>query len=680
MSGRCGRFALDTMVGSENVRWKTDFAIQWRLDGSGLWGSSQQPDDQPANLGQVYWQNPADNANGLKEPAILTSQSEKQAVSYLPMAKSKSCECSRVMPPAGAPSVVGILCLLALLATPSLADSPPDVSYIDKQSPEWSRFVAWVDREMGGDSQFGFKAVDAAYVYKVQGGTQYGDYAVQKVQAQVDAANAEIAKGKAPQVAFDSYLRVGSMIHDVALTLAWCGDRVTQAQRSEWTAYAARAVWNVWNYQDAQWGGNPFPWSGWSTSNPGNNYHFSFLEATMSWGFYRQDYAGDSSWIGWLQNNKIQPLVDYYAELPGGGSREGTGYGVSQRTLFGLYRDWRDGTGEDLAAESSHAADSVDYWIHATVPTLDRFAPIGDQSRSSYPWLYDYYRHLMLEARAMLPGGPAAERASWWLHNISVDQMDNGFNFRHDLLPAGEVQSPPSELSWHSTGTGHFFARTDWSSDALWLSFFAGPYLESHAHQDQGSFSLFKDDWLAVTENIFTKSGIRQDTSVHNVVRFVDQGQDISQKRGSVSSMVIIPGDGPELEIRADLSAAYDPAGPVKSWKRNAYFEAGGLLVHDTFETAPGVEAVWQVNTPVAPVLRSDGTANAGILCITPIQPADAELSVVNWKVINPSENGSGFKLEIRGSGTEFLVSLKPCFFEQGFESGDTEPWSRSVP
>jgi len=599
-------------------------------------------------------------------------------VAQSPVANSRPCGCSRVMPPDGACSAVGILCLLALLATPGFADSPPDVSYIDTQSPEWSRFVAWVDREMGGDSQHRFGAVDAAYVYKAKSETKYCDYAVKEVQAQVDEANAKIAAGNKPRIASDSYLRVGSMIQDLALTLAWCGDHATSARRSQWTAYAEQAVWNVWNYRDAEWDGNPFPWSGWSTSNPGNNYHFSFLEATMSWGLYRQAYAGDSRWIAWLQNNKIGPLKDHYAKLSGGGSREGTGYGVAQRRLFSLYRLWRDGTGEDLAAASSHVADSVDYWIHATVPTLDRFAPIGDQSRSSYPRLYDYYRDLMLEARAVLPIGPAAERASWWLHNISVKEMQNAFNFRQDLLPAGEVQSPPSELSWYSAGTGHLFARTDWSSDALWLSFVAGPYLESHAHQDQGSFSLFKEDWLAVTENIFTHSGIRQDTSVHNVVRFVDDGQDISQKRGSVSTLVIIPGVGPELEIKADLSAAYDPAGPVKSWKRNLSFEAGGLLVHDTFETAPGVEAVWQVNTPVAPVLGPDGTAIAGNLRITPIRPADGKLSVVDWNVIDAKEYKSGFKLELRGGCTEFLVRLEP-YQEPDATEGEVNPNRRTV-
>ncbi len=60
------------------------------------------------------------------------------------------------------------------------------------------------------------------------------------------------------------------------------------------------------------------------------------------------------------------------ASLPGGGSLEGTGYGVAHMRLFTLYRLWRDATGEDLAAANPHLSESIDYWIHATVPTAMR--------------------------------------------------------------------------------------------------------------------------------------------------------------------------------------------------------------------------------------------------------------------------------------------------------------------
>src|SRR3546814_3272503 len=80
--------------------------------------------------------------------------------------------------------------------------------------------------------------------------------------------------------------------------------------------------------------------------------------------------------------------------------------------LFSLYQTWRDATGVDLGNANSHAIDSIHYWIHATVPTLDYFPPLGDQARVSVPALYDYHRRLMLEARYITNNTLAREHRS----------------------------------------------------------------------------------------------------------------------------------------------------------------------------------------------------------------------------------------------------------------------------
>ncbi len=67
--------------------------------------------------------------------------------------------------------------------------------------------------------------------------------------------------------------------------------------------------------------------------------------------------------------------------------------------------------------------------------------------------------------------------------------MGQGFNSRYDLLAAGDADDAPKALVYYAEGAGHLFARTDWGKDAMWMSFVAGPYNESHAHQDQGSFT-----------------------------------------------------------------------------------------------------------------------------------------------------------------------------------------------
>ncbi|MCY7353509.1 MAG: hypothetical protein LH470_00175 [Lysobacter sp.] len=389
-----------------------------------------------------------------------------------------------------------------------LYDIPLDLTYVDRTSPAYTRFKSWVDSAVNGSPGYAFEATDAAIMSRLTDEPQYCGLAVQMVEQQVVAAETAIAAGGRPAVAADSYLEVGTMISDVALTLDTCYRVITTQQERRWLAYAEQAVWNVWNHGSAQWGGLSHPWSGWSVDNPGNNYHYSFLEATMYRAFLKRR---GQNWIFFLRDKKMPPLQTYFSQLPGGGSREGTGYGAAFMRLFFVYRLWRDAAGMDLANANPHVTDSIHYWVHATVPTLDRFAPIGDQSRNSVPELFDYHRRLVLEARQLTNVARAREIASWWLGNISVPRMTSGFNFRHDLLPAGTGGTPPTELVYHASGTGLLFARTGWDDDAMWLSFIAGPYNESHAHQDQGSFTLFAQDWLAVTENIWSHSGISRE-------------------------------------------------------------------------------------------------------------------------------------------------------------------------
>jgi hypothetical protein len=387
----------------------------------------------------------------------------------------------------------------------------------------------------------------------------------------------------------------------------------------------------------------------------------------------------DATWLSFLSGNKLPTLVTYYQGLPGGGSREGTGYGVALMRLFELYRLWRQSTGTDLGGSSVHLAHTLDYWLHATVPTGDRYAPIGDLARESYPNLYDYHRNLVLEGRsASLTSGDAARRAGWWLHHISVDQMVSGFNLRDDLLPAGSDQLAPSALYHHATGAGHLFARTGWTTDALWLGFVAGPYVESHAHQDQGSFTLFRNDFLAVGENVFTHSGIQQGTEVQNGLRFIEAGTTIPQHEAT-STMTVTPA-GSELRVAANLSPVYSGTA-VQSWQRSLVFDVTGLDVTDTYTASPGVTAVFQVNTPVQPTVVG-GVIVAGALRIRPITPPNPTVTILDWTTLDPVEYRSGWKVELGGGTGTYHVRLETgsALFVDGFEDGNVSGWSAQGP
>ncbi|HQY35967.1 MAG TPA: hypothetical protein PLI00_05265 [Pseudomonadota bacterium] len=562
-----------------------------------------------------------------------------------------------------------LACALLAPAAPAAAAILIDLSGVDTGSAAMARFRAYVDSAVAGARPYAFSATDAAYAWRLVGNPAYCQLAVALAEEQVAAAEREIAAGQRAPVASDSYLEVGDFIRDLSITYDWCASFTTASQRTRWAAYAEQAVWNVWNPAQARWGTGSFPWSGWSINDPGNNYHFSFLEATMYWSLA----SNSSTWRTFLDNQKFPPLMDFFAALPGGGSREGTGYGLAQQRLFELYRMWRDSTGTNLGAAGTHLNDSPDYWIHATVPTLDRIAPIGDQSRSSYPSLYDYHRNVVLQARLMGTDAAAAARAQWWLGSISIPQMTSSFNYRHDLLAPAAGGTAPTALYRHATGTGHLFARSNWTRDALWMGFVAGRYDQSHAHQDQGAFTLFQRDFLAVTENIFTHSGIQQGAEVHNVVRFTSNGTTVRQREGTTSTMVVTPGANGALTVDADLTPSYNGNAAVGQWRRRLDFNASRLRVHDTFTIGAGVQATFQVNTPVQPFVNGR-TATAGSLLVTVIEPADATLSVLDWRTVEAGEYDSGYRLDIRGSGNAFVVELA-C----ASSSCTPRPWPRPL-
>jgi hypothetical protein len=566
-------------------------------------------------------------------------------------------------------SMLGKLTLFValLVSVPAQAAITIDLSYVDKQSAAYAAFKNFVDDEVGGNQGYGFAAADAAYMYKLTGQAQYATLAVQMVEKQVSDAEAAIALSGTPDIAGDSYLEVGAMLEDLALTYDWCADHTTLSQRTRWAAYAEQAVSNIWgDPAHAKWGNVEHPWSGWAVNDPANNYHYSFLRATLYWGLA----SNNATWINLLKNTKWPEQENYTASIAGGGSQEGTGYGLSHGTLFMLYRVWHDSIGTDIGNANAHLTGSIYWWIHATVPTLDRVAAIGDQSRVSEPVIYDYHRHLMLEARKVSNNATAQANASWWLHSISDQNMQSGFNDRHNLLPAGPAGSPPASLTYYAPGTGQLFSRTGWDDHAMWLQFAAGPYTQSHAHQDQGSFTLFERGWIAVTENIWTHSGIQQGTETNNVVRFDNAGSIVEQRSypPTTSTMTVTPGANGAVHAVANLTPAYagDPA--LTSWQRTIDFSNHKLTVNDGFTLGSGTTATFQVNTPVQPIINGK-TAQAGALTIKVISPVNATLSALNWSTLDINEFNQGWRLDIKGGTTGYVVELSvDAIFADGFQ------------
>lgn len=554
-----------------------------------------------------------------------------------------------------------------------------DLSYVNTSSTAYTRFKGMVDDALLGTPDYGFEPQHAAMMYKITGDAKYCDYAVQYVETYpnayewhygerpgVVAAEQDIAAGVAPHVAGDSYLEVGPVIGSLAIVYDWCNSRLTASQKTRWAAYANQAIYNVWHPDQASWGGKSFPWSGWSINNPGNNYYYSFVRATMFWALATKD----QTLLSFVRDQKIQPLINYFAALPGGGSLEGTGYGTSHMNLFYLYQVWKDSTGEDIANFSPHMNDSIHYWVAATTPNRAYYAPIGDLAREAFPNLYDYHRRLILEARNLSLDAPTKDLASWWLQHISVPQMSHRVDAQWDLLPQGSyaLATPTEPLVYRATGVGRIFTRTSWDTNALWLTFVAGTYNESHAHQDQGSFDLANNGWLAVTNNIYSSDGLQWTTDYNNMLRFVQNGSIIPQVEGTQSAMTVnsFSATTGDVNVTGNITPAYKGNTAINTWIRNIAFSSAARMVTvtDNYSVAPGVQAIFQLNTPVQPTV-SGNSITAGQLRVKVVTPANPIINVVSL--------AGHYRIDISGAAGTFVVQLS----DQAIALNSTGAFSR---
>jgi len=527
-------------------------------------------------------------------------------------------------------------------------------------TPAASRFRAKVDQWLAGADIWGFRPWNGALLSQLTSNPAYCVKAVSTVEAQVAAAEAAIAAGQRPVVAFDSYLEIGEMIGDLALVYDWCPAQVTSAQRTRWIAYANQAVWNVWNHTQARWGNLSAPWSGWSVNNPSNNYYYSFLRATMLLGLATKgENAQADAWLLKFRDEKVlgQLVPRFEADLAGGGSREGTGYGVSMRRLFELYLIWQATTGEDLATRTGHTRTSMLAFMHQIVPTLDRIAPTGDHARDSTAAFFDYHRDYLEELMAIFPASPLAQRAKTLLAGSSVPAMTNAFMLAYDFIndPSGIQPLPLDGLNtaYHAKGIGEIYARSGWDKGATWVNLIAGPYTESHAHQDQGSIMIYKGGWLAYDANVQSRSGLSQTTASHSLVRIDRSGVPVRQVGVTTSTLQALHQGPGYVYASADVTPAYNGNTAVQKVQRELlYLAPDVVVVFDRVQSAADTAQTWQLAVPVAPSISGATAtiANAGhTLSVARIAPVGAAMSVYNC-LSDPDLKG-GYRLDERLPG-----------------------------
>jgi hypothetical protein len=539
---------------------------------------------------------------------------------------------------------------------------------LNSNTPAASKFKTRVDSWYAGTTIWGFEAWNGALMSAVSGDAKYCVKSIAMVEAQVVAAETAIKAGAAPEVARDHYLHTGELIGDLAMVYDWCFSQVTAAQKTRWLAYANQTITNVWNPTTATWGAKAFPWTGWSVNNPSNNYFYSFLRGTMLLGLAsRGENAQADAWLKKFRDEKVigQVVPTFNADLVGGGSREGTGYGVAMRGLFELYDFWLASTGEQLATTSSHARMSLLANIHQTMPTLDKIAPTGDHARDRTAPFFDYQRHYFLELMTLFPNDHLAKRAKQLLADSNVPAMTQQFMAGKDFMYDNPsiVAQPLDGLNttYYARGIGEVYARSGWDKGATWVNMIAGPYTESHAHQDQGSIMIYKGGWLAYDANVSSKSGLMQATTAHSLVRVDSGGAPVKQMATTTSKLQTLKKGSSYTYVSGDLTPAYKGNAAIQMVQRDMlYLQPNVVIVFDRVKSTAGTSQTWQLASPVAPTIAGAAATftNAGHnLKVTRVAPSAASMSTYNFASSEAASYTGGFRLDetVAGGDNRYL-------------------------
>jgi hypothetical protein len=534
------------------------------------------------------------------------------------------------------------------------------------------RFKNMVDAQLGGADYYGFSPWYAALMGQITGTASYCTYAVAQTEAFVASEEALIRANQRAVVAGDSYLEVGPFIGNLALVYDWCRSSMTTDQRTRWVTYANQAVWNVWHPEEAQWGNTVYKWSGWSIDNPANNYYYSFLEATMLLGLATVgENAQAQTWLDQFRTTKIenQLVPTFNRDLVGGGSREGTGYGTAMKNLWRLYDWWERSTGEKIANRSPHTLASMAHLMHSIVPTLDKLTPTGDHARDSSAALFDYHRDYLQVLMRLYPDERLSGTAKSLLAQSSVPVMRNLFMLYSDFMydQTDVVAKPLTDLStaYFGSGTGQFSMRSDWTKTAAYANFICGPYTESHAHRDQGSFTFYKGNWLAYDANIDSRSGIAQDETLHNLVRIEQNGSIVTQNGAAPCQMRALA-DTPLYSYgSANITPVYGGKSQVVQMEREFVFiKPATLIVFDRVQSAgANTSRIWTLNLPERPTVTGDTmrVANGGhTLDITRLAPTGLSTRVAEWSTTVADMN-AGYRADVAdstGNTSQFLHVL----------------------
>jgi PKD repeat protein len=413
----------------------------------------------------------------------------------------------------------------------------------------------------------------------------------------------------------------------VLLVYDWCFDQFTPAQRA---TFISR--WNTWigNVRQQSWGGK---YSGtWMSQN---NYFWGNLRNELEWGIvsYGDNGAGPGStaddFIDYALNTRwavgFVPTTQAGGPAAGGVPLEGETYGATVGAYMLVPAASLAGMGRDLWDETPFFKSMMYWMLYWTTPSatvvkdagggLSTFhvATVNEEDKMtsggifwSRAYFQDWLHYFAEHSATYYSGTPLAGYTRKWLSQLNpvapLAKNPNATGTPNYYVSNYIISNSPGgtatpyntlPLDYYASGPGYGVAKTAWDTSSTQLTyFFKTPMspIVGHAHQDWGSFSLWRGGrWVMRETAGYSNSiagtpgvagGASQDSGsplAHNVPVFtnVALGQD-SNAKYLLPTIHLSPPSVNRMESTSKyFYAAVDLTGAYKWDTGHAHFNTG---------------------------------------------------------------------------------------------------------
>ena len=535
-------------------------------------------------------------------------------------------------------------------------------------TPRWQRVKATADAEVAkggaaGDTRM-LPDLCAAYLatsdqrYAIRAGVLITNY----------ATNANTLQG-------DSGYPYRFWLPLVTMGLDWCYNGLTAGQRHQaatWLMNQADWVWPETNTARANaWGmyaGSNY-WWGFMTTGPaalaaqGDDTLSGTLSGADRAGFHRQ--LALTKWNG--------TAVPYFgADGAGGAWSEGTNYDSSW--FVGRFADAFLTAGTPLSTTWLDA--SLRWRLASTMPGGGYKAPLGDQSRVSDASMYAYDR---MAAMAVLPSANSslAMQVQGWLNQVG--QVPTGETetsvLAEELLrydpnaPATDWSAQPKD--YYAPGAGYFTYRQSWTDpNSTVLVFENTDNGQSHASLDANGLMIWKGSfWVSASANIYSASGIEQQTSNFNNLTVGDSNQ-AHYARGQMSTPQV---SDQLVVVRGQASITYgrpDRAPWVPDYLRTVAYlpqEDVFVIVDRATSANASLAKVWRWHTKDVPQVIGNTfvlqNPNRDARCFgSVLLPTDAVLGTQSFALgSGGTQSSNAVTVSMSGRATDLVVTVLQC-------------------